>query len=152
MLQALRRSTSSWIMKAILGLLALTFVAFFGVGRGPGGLSGRGGNVNAVVQVGGVDIGAQEVSRGGRDLRRGAGAHEAADRTNRRDAGIDATLRRSHRGRRRVRYHVRLAVIRNREERLSGEPEIQPSMAVARAWAAVWPRLEAVAAPCHMGL
>ena len=62
MLQSLRRSTSSWIMKAILGLLALTFVAFFGVGRGPGGHSGR-GNVNAVVQVGGVDIGAQEISR-----------------------------------------------------------------------------------------
>ncbi|MFQ5970694.1 MAG: SurA N-terminal domain-containing protein [Alphaproteobacteria bacterium] len=62
MLQSLRKSTSSWIMKAILGLLALTFVAFFGVGRGPGGHSGR-GNVNAVVQVGGVDIGAQEISR-----------------------------------------------------------------------------------------
>ena len=66
MLDALRRATKSWIMKAVLGVLALTFVAFFGGsnfggGGHGGGQSGR--NTNAVVEVGDVDYSLHQVGR-----------------------------------------------------------------------------------------
>ena len=59
----MRRSAKSWVMKVILGFLALTFVAFFGGVGGFGGFStgGRGGgragsvgNLNSLVQVGDI--------------------------------------------------------------------------------------------------
>ncbi len=64
----MRRATKSWVMKAILGLLALTFVAFFGGAGGLGGFTGGGGgvggvgNLNSLVQVGGIDIDARTVT------------------------------------------------------------------------------------------
>ncbi|MCZ6453429.1 MAG: SurA N-terminal domain-containing protein, partial [Alphaproteobacteria bacterium] len=62
MLETLRQMTKSWIMKTILGLLALTFVVFFGsTNFGGSGNSGR--NTNAVVEVGNVDFSLNQVSR-----------------------------------------------------------------------------------------
>ncbi len=66
MLEALREMTKSWIMKTILGLLALTFVVFFGSSNfGGGGGHGGGhnrGNTNAVVEVGDLDFSLRQVS------------------------------------------------------------------------------------------
>lgn len=70
MLRAMRSASKTWVMKAILGLLALTFVAFFG---GVGGIGGsgptthRGGgntgtNFNSIVQVGNIDIDSRTIS------------------------------------------------------------------------------------------
>ena len=42
MLETLRQMTKSWIMKTILGLLALTFVVFFGSTNFGGGRGGSG--------------------------------------------------------------------------------------------------------------
>ena len=66
MLETLRRVSKGWIMKTILGLLALTFVVFFGSsnfggGRHGGGQSGR--NTNSVVEVGDVDFSLRQVGR-----------------------------------------------------------------------------------------
>ena len=66
MLETLRRVSKGWIMKTILGLLALTFVVFFGSsnfggsGHG-GGQSGR--NTNAVLEVDNLDYSLNQVSR-----------------------------------------------------------------------------------------
>jgi len=66
MLETLRRATKSWIMKTILGLLALTFVVFFGAsdfggGRHGGGSSGR--NANSVVEVADVNFTLNQIGR-----------------------------------------------------------------------------------------
>lgn len=65
MLETLRRVSKGWIMKTILGLLALTFVVFFGAsdfGGGHGG--GQGGrNTNAVVEVDDVDLSLNQIGR-----------------------------------------------------------------------------------------
>ena len=67
MLETLRRMTKSWIMKTILGLLALTFVVFFGssnFGGGGGHGGGQGGrNTNAVVEVDSLDYTLNQVAR-----------------------------------------------------------------------------------------
>lgn len=60
MLQSLRNATKSWVMKAILIVLAGTFVVFFGnsfVG------SGGSGGTGAIVEVGDVDYNAFEVNQ-----------------------------------------------------------------------------------------
>ena len=66
MLRAMRSASKTWVMKIILGFLALTFVAFFGggfVGGGGGHGGGHGGaNPNAVVQVGDIAIDARTIS------------------------------------------------------------------------------------------
>lgn len=71
MLRAMRRGSKSWVMKAILGLLALTFVAFFGgvggfggfgSGGHGGGHAGNVGNLNTLVQVGDIDIDSRTVT------------------------------------------------------------------------------------------
>ncbi len=71
MLRAMRNASKSWVMKAILGLLALTFVAFFGgvggfggfsSGRHGGGGAGSVGNLNSLVQVGRANIDATAIS------------------------------------------------------------------------------------------
>jgi len=62
MLEALRQMTKSWIMKTILGLLALTFVLFFGTSNFGGGRQGV-GNTNAVVEVGNLDFSLNQVGR-----------------------------------------------------------------------------------------
>lgn len=71
MLQSLRQASKSWVMKIILGLLALTFVVFFGnsfVGSG-GGFFG-GGNT-AIVEVGDVGYTAYDISEEfGRQIQR----------------------------------------------------------------------------------
>tara|TARA_B100000029_G_scaffold487185_1_gene542460 strand:+ start:1206 stop:3182 length:1977 start_codon:yes stop_codon:yes gene_type:complete len=62
MLEALRQMTKSWIMKVILGLLALTFVVFFGASDfGSGGFSGR--QANTVVEVEKVSYSLNQVSK-----------------------------------------------------------------------------------------
>jgi peptidyl-prolyl cis-trans isomerase D len=63
MLETLRRVSKGWIMKIILGLLALTFVVFFGSSNfsGSGGHSGR--NTNAVLEVDNVDYSLNQVGR-----------------------------------------------------------------------------------------
>ncbi len=65
MLETIRQMSKSWIMKTILGLLALTFVIFFGssdFGGGHGG--GQGGrNTNSVVEVGDIDFSLHQVGR-----------------------------------------------------------------------------------------
>lgn len=59
MLRSLREGSKTWYMKALLGLLALTFVAFFGVS---GNLtSALLGNVNALVEVGSISYGINDV-------------------------------------------------------------------------------------------
>ena len=67
MLETLRRISKGWIMKTILGLLALTFVVFFGSSNfgGGGGHSGgqSGRNTNSVVEVGKLDYSLQQISR-----------------------------------------------------------------------------------------
>ena len=65
MLAALNRASKSWVIKAILGLLVLTVVLFFGArdlgGGHDGGQSGR--NTNSVVEVGDVDFSRHQVGR-----------------------------------------------------------------------------------------
>jgi len=63
MLETLRRVSKGWIMKVILGVLALTFVVFFGSSNfsGSGGNSGR--NANSVVEVADMDFTLNQVSR-----------------------------------------------------------------------------------------
>ena len=62
MLQALRRGTKSWVMRALLAGLALTFVLFFGQVGGGGGR--HGGSVsNVLIEVGPARIGPQQVTR-----------------------------------------------------------------------------------------
>ncbi len=59
MLSSLREGSKTWYMKALLGLLALTFVAFFGVS---GNLTSAFlGNVNALVEVGSISYGVNDV-------------------------------------------------------------------------------------------
>ncbi|MCZ6604301.1 MAG: SurA N-terminal domain-containing protein [Alphaproteobacteria bacterium] len=60
MLQALRTSTKSWAMKGLLGVLAISFVAFFGVSGNVGGVFT--GNPNALVEVGSISYGQFEVT------------------------------------------------------------------------------------------
>ena len=59
MLEALRQMTKSWIMKVVLGLLALTFVVFFGASDFGGG----GRQVNTVVEVDDVNYSLDQVSK-----------------------------------------------------------------------------------------
>ncbi|HCP01124.1 MAG TPA: hypothetical protein DIT35_06500 [Rhodospirillaceae bacterium] len=62
MLEALRQSSKSWVMKVILGALALTFVVFFGSDIG----GGRGGNQNGagpVVEVGNTNFTVHQIGR-----------------------------------------------------------------------------------------
>ncbi len=65
MLAALNRASKSWVIKAILGLLVLSFVLFLGArdlgGGHDGGQSGR--NTNSVVEVGDVDFSLHQVGR-----------------------------------------------------------------------------------------
>lgn len=66
MLETLRRISKGWIMKTILGVLALTFVVFFGSSNfGGGGHSGGSGgrNTNSVVEVADVDFTLNQVGR-----------------------------------------------------------------------------------------
>ena len=65
MLEALRRWSKGWIMKIILGLLALTFVVFFGVSDFGGGHGGGQGsrNTNAVLEVADVDFSLHQIGR-----------------------------------------------------------------------------------------
>ena len=62
MLDALRRSSKSWVMKVILGALALTFVVFFG-----GDIGGRGGGSHSgaasVVEVGDTNFTVHQIGR-----------------------------------------------------------------------------------------
>lgn len=58
MLDALRRSARSWVMKGILIILALTFVVFFGTTD-----FGGGRDANTAIEVGDVTYSVQEVSR-----------------------------------------------------------------------------------------
>lgn len=63
MLEALRNATKSWVMKIILGALALTFVLFFGTDfGGSGGQSGGGSNAS-VLEVGDQNFTIHEVGR-----------------------------------------------------------------------------------------
>ena len=61
MLETLRRISKGWIMKIILGLLALTFVVFFGSTD----FGGRGGSSNseAVVEVDDINYSLRQISR-----------------------------------------------------------------------------------------
>lgn len=64
MLETLRRISKGWIMKTILGLLALTFVVFFGssnFGGGGGGGHNAGRNANAVVEIDNLDFSLRQV-------------------------------------------------------------------------------------------
>ena len=65
MLETIRRWSKGWIMKIILGLLALTFVVFFGAsdfgGGHGGGHSAR--NTNAVLEVDDVDFSLHQIGR-----------------------------------------------------------------------------------------
>ncbi|MBS27517.1 MAG: hypothetical protein CL566_01130 [Alphaproteobacteria bacterium] len=65
MLEALRRSSKSWVMKVILGALALTFVLFFGTDFGGGGGQGGGSHSGSasVVEVGDTNFTAHQVGR-----------------------------------------------------------------------------------------
>lgn len=65
MLETLRRISKGWIMKTILGVLALTFVVFFGSSNfgGSGGHSGSGRNANSVVEVADIDYSLNQVGR-----------------------------------------------------------------------------------------
>lgn len=60
MLEALRNSSKSWVMKVILGALALTFVVFFGSDFGG---SRHGTGSQPVVEVGDTAFTAQQVGR-----------------------------------------------------------------------------------------
>ncbi|NNE82965.1 MAG: hypothetical protein HKN28_03245 [Alphaproteobacteria bacterium] len=65
MLEALRQASKGWTMKIILGLLALTFVVFFGSsdfgGGGHGGGHNAGRNANAVVEIDNLDFSLRQV-------------------------------------------------------------------------------------------
>lgn len=61
MLETLRRISKGWIMKTILGVLALSFVVFFGATDFGGGRGG-GRNANAVVEVADLDFSLRDVS------------------------------------------------------------------------------------------
>ncbi len=61
MLGAMRNATKSWVMKIILGLLALTFVVFFGTDFGGGGHGGSG--ASSVVEVGDQNFTVHQVGR-----------------------------------------------------------------------------------------
>lgn len=64
MLEALRNSSKSWVMKVILGALALTFVLFFGTDFGGGGVHGGGtSGATPVVEVGDTNYTAHQVQR-----------------------------------------------------------------------------------------
>ncbi|MEP4886288.1 MAG: SurA N-terminal domain-containing protein, partial [Alphaproteobacteria bacterium] len=64
MLEALRQSSKSWVMKVILGALALTFVLFFGTDFGGGGGHGGGtSGASSVVEVGDTNFTVHEVGR-----------------------------------------------------------------------------------------
>lgn len=66
MLRAMRTASKTWVMKIILGFLALTFALFFGgsfVGGGGGHGGGHGGGpLNTVVTVGDIDIPGNTIS------------------------------------------------------------------------------------------
>ena len=59
MLQSLREGSKSWVMKGLLGFLALTFVAFFGVSGNIG--TGSIGNPNTLIEIGSSDYGQNEI-------------------------------------------------------------------------------------------
>lgn len=64
MLEALRNASKSWVMKIILGALALTFVLFFGTDfGGGGGHGGGGGSPNSVLEVGEQNFTVHQVGR-----------------------------------------------------------------------------------------
>ncbi|MBO6781858.1 MAG: SurA N-terminal domain-containing protein [Alphaproteobacteria bacterium] len=63
MLEAMRNATKSWVMKIILGLLALTFVVFFGSDFGGGGHGGGSSGASSVVEVGDQNFTIHQVSR-----------------------------------------------------------------------------------------
>ena len=65
MLESLRQMSKGWVMKVVLGLLALTFVVFFGASDFGGGHGGGHGsrNTNAVVEVDDVDYSLHQVGR-----------------------------------------------------------------------------------------
>ncbi len=65
MLEALRNSSKSWVMKVILGALALTFVLFFGTDFGGGGGHGGGAHSGSasVVEVGDTNFTVHQVGR-----------------------------------------------------------------------------------------
>ena len=62
MLETLRRASKGWIMKIILGLLALTFVVFFG-STDFGGRGGSSDSADAVVEVDDINYSLREISR-----------------------------------------------------------------------------------------
>ena len=62
MLETLRRISKGWIMKIILGLLALTFVVFFG-STDFGGRGGGSNNTDAVVEVDDINYSLRQISR-----------------------------------------------------------------------------------------
>lgn len=64
MLEALRKSSKSWVMKVILGALALTFVLFFGTDFGGGGGHGGGSSATtSVVEVGETNFTVHQIGR-----------------------------------------------------------------------------------------
>ena len=63
MLEALRNASKSWVMKIILGALALTFVLFFGTDFGGGGGHSGGGSPTSVLEVGDQNFTVHEVGR-----------------------------------------------------------------------------------------
>ena len=63
MLEALRNASKSWVMKIILGALALTFVLFFGTDFGGGGGNSGGGSPTSVLEVGDQNFTVHEVGR-----------------------------------------------------------------------------------------
>src|SRR3546814_332676 len=66
MLDALRRSAQSWVMKALLAVLALTFVVFFGSTDSGGG----GGDQDSATRVGDVAVPVRGGGQTGRALGR----------------------------------------------------------------------------------
>ena len=62
MLETLRRASKGWIMKIILGLLALTFVVFFG-STDFGGRGGSSDSADTVVEVDDINYSLREISR-----------------------------------------------------------------------------------------
>ena len=62
MLTAMRKGSKSKVMQVLLGLIALSFVGFFGV-SGSGGHRGGGNTDDGVAQVGDVDIAVADIAR-----------------------------------------------------------------------------------------